>query len=104
MPLLNPGLLRYMVSLATDAEALVPRWIDAEGKVQIETLHSIYTQGCIEPIRRRIRSGRLKVHTLFNDLNVLYLDEAEMRRYDPGLDSFRNVNTPEEWERLRSEL
>jgi molybdopterin-guanine dinucleotide biosynthesis protein A len=102
MPLLNPTLLRYMASLPTDADALVPRWTDAEGIPHIETLHTIYSRRCIEPIRGRVESGRLKVQALLDDVSVRYLGEEEMRRYDPGLDSFRNVNTPEEWEELRS--
>jgi molybdopterin-guanine dinucleotide biosynthesis protein A len=91
-----------MASLPIDADALVPRWIGAEGNPHIETLHAIYSRRCIEPIHKRIEAGRLKVQALFDDLSVRYLGEAEMRRYDPGLESFRNVNTPEEWEELRS--
>ncbi len=104
MPLLNPRLLRYMASLPADADALVPRWQDAEGSKYIETLHAIYSRRCIEPIRARVEAGKLKVRALLDDLDVQYLDEAEIRRYDPELDSFRNVNTPEEWEQLRRDL
>lgn len=104
MPLLNPSLLRYMASLPTEADVLVPRWRDAEGNPRIETLHAIYARRCIEPIRKRIEAGKLKVRALLEDVSVEYVDEAELRRYDPQLESFRNVNTPEEWERLRSKL
>ncbi len=104
MPLLNPHLLRYMAELPADADALVPRWTDAEGSLHIETLHAIYSRRCVEPIRRRIEARRLKVQALLDEVSVRYLDEAEMRPYDPELESFRNVNTPEEWEGLRSKL
>lgn len=104
MPLLNPRLLRYMASLPAAADALVPRWTGAEGSPHIETLHAIYSRQCVEPIRRRIEAGKLMVRALLDELNVQYLDEAEMRRYDPGLVSFRNVNTPEEWEWLRNNV
>lgn len=102
MPLLNPGLLRYIVTLPTDADVLVPCWTDAGGEERIEMLHAIYSRRCIESILKRIEAGKLRVQALLGDLKVQYLDEAEMRRYDPGLDSFRNINTPEEWEWLRS--
>ncbi len=102
MPLLNPALLRYMASLSTEADVLVPRWTDAEGNPRIEMLHAIYSRRCIEPIRKRIEAGKLKVQALLEDVSVEYLDEAELRRYDPQLESFRNINTPQEWERLRS--
>jgi molybdopterin-guanine dinucleotide biosynthesis protein A len=104
MPLLNPGLLRYMAGLPADADALVPRWTDAQGKLHVETLHAIYAHRCIEPIHRRIEAGRLKVQALLDEVSVRYIDEAELRRHDPGLESFRNANTPEEWERLRGRL
>ncbi|MDQ3704177.1 MAG: molybdenum cofactor guanylyltransferase [Chloroflexota bacterium] len=104
MPLLNPSLLRYMAFLPTEADVLVPRWTDAEGNRHIETLHAIYSRRCIEPIRKRIEAGKLKVQALLEDVSVEYVDEAELRHYDPQLKSFRNINTPEEWERLRSKL
>ncbi|MDQ5824346.1 MAG: molybdenum cofactor guanylyltransferase [Chloroflexota bacterium] len=104
MPLLNPALLRYMASLPTEADVLVSRWTDAEGNRHIETLHAIYSRRCIEPIRKRIEVGKLKVQALLEDVSVEYVDEAELRRYDPQLESFRNINTPQEWEWLRSKL
>jgi molybdenum cofactor guanylyltransferase len=104
MPLLNPGLLRYMAGLPADADALVPRWTDARGNWRVETLHAIYSRRCVGPIRGRIEAGRLKVGALLDEVSVRYLDEAEMRRYDPGLESFRNANTPEEWEGLRGRM
>jgi molybdopterin-guanine dinucleotide biosynthesis protein A len=104
MPLLNPALLRYMASLPTGADVLVPRWTDADGNRHIETLHAIYSRRCLGPIRERIEAGKLKVRALLEDVSVEYVDQEELRCYDPGLESFRNINTPEEWERLRSKL
>lgn len=104
MPLLNPALLRHMASIPTEADALVPRWTGPGGVGHLETMHAIYSRGCLEPARARIAAGKLKVQALLEDVSVQYLDEAEMRRFDPQLDSFRNVNTPEEWARLRGKL
>jgi molybdopterin-guanine dinucleotide biosynthesis protein A len=103
MPMLNPMLLRYMVSLPGDYDALIPCRTDLSGRMRLETLHAIYSRRCIGPISERIRAGELKVATVVEDIRVRYLDEEEMRRYDPGLQSFRNVNTPEDWEELARE-
>jgi molybdopterin-guanine dinucleotide biosynthesis protein A len=103
MPMLNPMLLRYMASLPGDYDALIPRWTEVPGRKRLETLHAIYSRRCIDPIRERIRAGELKVAALVDDIRVRYLDEEEMRRYDPGMQSFRNVNTPEDWEELARE-
>jgi molybdenum cofactor guanylyltransferase len=103
MPMLNPTLLRYMVSLPGDYDAFIPRRTDVPGRERLETLHAIYSRRCIVPISERIRAGELKVAALAEDIRVRYLGEEEMRRYDPGLQSFRNVNTPEDWEELALE-
>ncbi len=97
MPLLNPALLRHMAARHTTADVLVPRWTNKDGRVQNETLHTIYSRSCIEPIRRRIAAGDLKMADLLLEINVEYLEEDELRLYDPELDGFRNINTPKEW-------
>ena len=98
MPLLSPALVEYMVSLPDDAGVIIPSWTDETGQPQLETLHAVYSRRCIEPIRRRIEMRRLKVANLLGDVAVRYVREDELRRFDPSLGSFRNVNTPEEWE------
>jgi molybdopterin-guanine dinucleotide biosynthesis protein A len=101
MPLLKPDLLRFMASLPSNADAIVPRWRGKDGRVNVETLHTIYALECVEPIRRRLVDGDYRAHALFSDLKVRYVDEDELRRFDPELDSFRNVNTPEDLAALR---
>lgn len=100
MPLLSPPLIRYMVSLPDDAGVIIPSWTSKDGRQQVETLHALYSRRCIEPIRRRIAAGRLKAADLLEDVSVRYVPEEELRRFDPDLNSFRNVNTPEEWQEL----
>ena len=101
MPLLSPALLRYMASLPHQQDAIVPRWIDAERRAQVESLHAIYATSCVEPMRRRIAQGLLKVSDFLADINVRYLDEDVLRSYDPQLHSFRNINTPEQLQAMR---
>ncbi len=97
MPLLNPDLVRYMASLPDDADAVVPRHSGESGRQRPEPLHAIYSHRCIEPIRRRLERGSLSIVGLLDELNVRYIEEAELRTFDPHLLSFRNINTPEEW-------
>jgi molybdopterin-guanine dinucleotide biosynthesis protein A len=97
MPHLSQALLSYMVSLPGDNDALVPRWTGPDGQIHVETLHTIYSTRCIVPIRKRIVEGKLKVADLLDDISVRYLEEDELRRYDPHLLSFHNINTPEEF-------
>jgi molybdopterin-guanine dinucleotide biosynthesis protein A len=97
MPLLSPPLLSYLASLPDGNDALVPRWTGPDGHRHIETLHTIYSTRCIVPIRKRIAEGKLKVADLLDDVSVRYVEEEELRQYDPQLHSFYNINTPEEF-------
>jgi molybdenum cofactor guanylyltransferase len=96
MPSLNQDLLRYMAGLPDDADLIMPRWVDDKGLVRLETLHAVYSQRCIKPIRGRIEAGKLQVNELVDEVPTRYLDEEELRHFDPDLRSFRNVNTPED--------
>ncbi len=102
MPFLNVALLKYMTTLPGGSDAIVPRWTAPGGQVQIETLHAIYSINCIRPIQRRISTGQLKVSDLMQDLSVQYIREPVLRKYDPGLLSLGNINTPEEFREASS--
>lgn len=99
MPLLNPALLQYMASIDNEYDALVPRWVGA-GETRLEPLHAIYSERCADIVRREILAKRLKLGDFLRNVNTIYLDEAELRRFDPRLVSFCNVNTPDEWAKL----
>jgi molybdopterin-guanine dinucleotide biosynthesis protein A len=101
MPLLRPDLLRFMTSLPAEADAVVPRWRGKDGRVHVETLHTIYSQECIEPIRRRLAEVDYRAHALLDDITVRYVEDDELRRFDPHLNSFKNVNTLDDLEALR---
>jgi molybdopterin-guanine dinucleotide biosynthesis protein A len=100
MPFLNPTLLRYMCALPGKYDVLVPAWNDSDGVQRVEPLHAIYAQSAIPLIEQRISSGKLKMGDLLGSLAATYLSEQEIRSRDPGLLSFRNINTPGEYERL----
>ncbi len=97
MPSLNPDLLRYMAELAGSSDAVVPRRQGPDGQYHREPLHAIYSRNCIAPILKQIEAGQLRVTDLLDRVMVRWVQEEEIRRYDPSLLSFRNVNTPEEW-------
>lgn len=97
MPFANPTVIRYLASLAEGYDVVVPR--TAEG---VQPLHAIYGRGCLEPMRRHIEADRLKIDRLFELLRVRYVDEAEMRPYDPELLSFWNLNTQDELAQARA--
>ena len=96
MPLLNPALLRYMAQLPDSSDVIIPRWIDKSGSVKVEPLHAIYSRRCIKAVRERLSAGNLKVQGLLDDISAQYVEEQEMRRFDPQLLCLRNINTPQD--------
>lgn len=100
MPALNPALLRYMAAQSGRSDAVVPRLRSEDGSYHIEPLHSIYSRSCIEPARARIQAQHLRLTDLLREITVRWIEEEEIRLYDPHLFSFRNANTPEEWNEI----
>jgi len=88
MPFLNTNLLRHMVELAQDFDAVVPRM--ADGK--IETLHAIYSKSCLADMKRHLNNNQLGIVSFLNEVRVRYIEEAECRGFDPELLTFFNIN------------
>ena len=91
MPLLSRELICHMVEARGDSDVVVPR---ISG--MMETLHALYGKGCFSSIKRQIDSREYQIIRIFKEVNVQYIDEEEIRRFDPDLKSFINVNRPEE--------
>jgi molybdopterin-guanine dinucleotide biosynthesis protein A len=96
MPFLDAGLLRYLMGLVPGFDVVIPRIEEFP-----ETLHAIYGQKCLEPIRRRLLAGRLKIIGFFTDVRVRYVERDDVARFDPTFRSFLNMNTPADWKRLQ---
>ena len=88
MPFLNAELLRCMIELSSDFDAVVPRL----GEEMAEPLHAIYSKSCLESMKTRLESNQLGVHSFLNTIHVRYVERAECQKLDPQLLSFFNVN------------
>ena len=88
MPFINTGLLRYMIELSQDSNAVVPRLENG----MIEPLHAIYSRSCLTNMKTRLENNELGVTPFLNQLHVRYVEEAECRRFDPQLLTFFNIN------------
>jgi molybdopterin-guanine dinucleotide biosynthesis protein A len=97
MPFLNPRLLRYMVGLPQDYEALVPiirgRW---------QPLHAIYAKACLAAVEELLARGLLALTDLLSQVRVRALPFAAARRFDPQGLSFLNLNEPHDLLRARA--
>jgi molybdenum cofactor guanylyltransferase len=94
LPLVNPELLEHLLALPFDYDLLVPF---IAGRQQ--PLHAIYARTCLPVIQAQIEAGDLKIVRLLDRLRGRIVTEAELR--PDWLESFRNMNTPEDWASLK---
>ena len=97
MPFLNGSLLEHMLGLRGDYDAIVPQ----HGAFP-EPTHALYSRGCLPHIEARLQAYDLKISGFFDEVRVRYLEEAEVRQFDPELLSFFNVNSPEDLARAHA--
>ncbi len=96
MLFLNQALLRYMIQLSANFDAVVPRLGN-----MVEPLHAIYSKDCLASIESLLKQGNLSVTKLFALVKVRYVEAEEMSRFDPKHLSFFNINTQADLERAR---
>jgi molybdopterin-guanine dinucleotide biosynthesis protein A len=94
MPLLNEGLLRYMIKVADGYDFTLPRVDD-----WYEPLHAIYSKNCINPIKSILEQGKKVIVELFDYVKVRFVDAKEIEQFDPQHLSFFNINTKEDMAR-----
>lgn len=95
MPSLNRELILHMVDVRENFDVVVP-----EASSGLETLHALYSKQCLSPINELIDAGEYQVFRFFSKVSVHYVDEPTIRRFDPQLRSFFNINRPQESRRL----
>jgi len=91
MPFMNGDLIRHMAELKNDFDAVVPK-IDWK----MEPLHALYSKSCLPAIRNLIASEECMINKFFLKIHARFLNENEIRVYDPFLRSFFNINQPNE--------
>ena len=96
MPFLNAGLMAYLLSLREGSDVVAPV---VEGRP--EPTHALYSKECLPFIEERLRAEELKITGFYGGVRVRYVEEEEIRRFDPELLSFFNVNSPQDLERAR---
>ncbi|MGO8820567.1 MAG: molybdenum cofactor guanylyltransferase, partial [Desulfomonilaceae bacterium] len=60
----------------------------------LEPLHAVYSARCIPFIEKLMQRGNLKIKKLFNEVDMLEIEQQELATIDPCLQFHINVNTP----------
>ncbi len=93
MPFLNAGLIRMLCSHDMEAEAVVP--LNSEGF--FEPLHAVYAVSVMDTARDVIENGDKSILILLNRIRTVLIPYEEICSIPGAKDSFRNINTPEEF-------
>lgn len=92
MPFLNRRLLDYLLSLATLADAVVPRWND-----RYQTMHAVYSRTpVLLAVEAALARGDRRMISFYDDVKLCSVPAAKVAELDPEGASFFNVNTPED--------
>jgi molybdenum cofactor guanylyltransferase len=97
MPNINRQLVRYMVGIKGNHEAVVPAVSD-----KIEPLHAIYFRSCLKSIKHLIDSKHYQVRLFYDSIPVRYVKEDEIRKFCCPTKAFFNINTPDEFAKIKS--
>ncbi len=95
MPFVNPQLLLAERDLLVKGawDVVIPHSSESW-----EPLHAVYQKdACLPAIRKALDENRLRMDSWFSDVKVREMSLEEVLAFDPGLRSFMNVNTPEEF-------
>ena len=95
MPFLVPELLQMMLELKEGFDVVAPVYKD-----WYEPLFALYHRRCIPVIGARIEGGERQAVSFYGKVKVKGVSEKLWRQADPEGLSFKNINTPQDWERL----
>ncbi len=91
-PFLNKELIRWLLGqIDTRTDVVVPE--TASG---VESLCAVYSKTCLKPIEAHLNQGRLQIKQFYPKVRVKRIAEKCLRRLDPELLSFFNINTPQD--------
>lgn len=94
MPFLEETLIRYLCGFSAE-DAVIPMW-----RGRPEVMHAIYSRPLLPAFQSAINAGHYKITNALTDVAVYYLEEKEVRGIDAEGKSFRNVNSPADYEKL----
>jgi molybdopterin-guanine dinucleotide biosynthesis protein A len=89
MPFAEPAVILHLAALSAGWDAVVPRT-----PAGLEPLHAVYGRECLAPLEALIRAGEFKAARLFDRVATRIVQGESLRRLDPELRGFFNLNTP----------
>ena len=97
MPFLNQDLVKFMLEEVCDYDVVIP-----EHNGKLEPLCAVYSKNCIKPIEKELHKNNLKITDFLTEVKVRRINEKEIAKFNLRGLSFVNVNTPEDYNRLKA--
>lgn len=97
MPHVSVMFARHLLSLARDADLVVPRT-----ERGYHPLCAVYTRACLEPLARRLAARTLHMTALLDDVRVRLVEADEIERFGERHRLLANVNTPADYAGLEA--
>ena len=97
MPYVPTAFVAYLLSLAGDADAVVP-----QSERGYHPLCAVYTRACLEPAAERLADRRLTMVGLVNSVRTRIVPVEDIRRFGEPEWLLANVNTPADYAGLES--
>jgi molybdopterin-guanine dinucleotide biosynthesis protein A len=96
MPFLNRKVIEYLITISKDYDVVIPHLEDG-----YHPLHAIYSKKCINSIEKLIHEDNLKITDFFDKIKAKEVTTDDINSLDPTLNSFLNINTPEDLTRIK---
>jgi molybdopterin-guanine dinucleotide biosynthesis protein A len=95
MPFINAMLIKYIIDKwEKEYDTLIPIFDDKP-----QPLLGIYSKRIAKRMEQSIKNGERSLRRFLQGINVLYINEDEVREIDPEGRSFININTMEDFQK-----
>jgi len=93
-PFIKKEVLMYLIHKAQKVDAAIPQWPNGN----IEPLHAIYKiRSAVTATKTALEKSELFIRDMIKRLGkVIYISTEEIRKLDPELITFFNINSPED--------
>lgn len=88
MPFIETKLIEYMIQNRNSYDLVLP----THSGGLWEPLCAIYSKNCLEIIEKNLKNDKLAIRYIFPFLKIRWIREEEIKRFDPELNSFFNIN------------
>ncbi len=98
MPFVNPDFIEFLIERAPGNDVVVPSFND-----KFEPLHAVYNKRCLKHMKKLLDEKKRQVMMIFKRVKTLKVGEETIRKFDPEMRCFFNINTVNDWEEALKE-